>query len=135
MLDKIKESAKSIGTLLTGVITALIAAGVDGDAARYLALAAAVIGAVVVWSTPNKETDQQQRVRLAGEEALREDDGLTYEQAGGNDFPTSPDDQHSGTPETTQLYESGEAPGFDVGEASVTQLPVSGNDNDTRYPA
>lgn len=128
MLDKIKEAAKSVGTLLSGIIVAVLAIGIDDpNWARGLAIAAAVVGAIVVWATPNKETDAQRLIREAGEQAL---DTRTYKEVGGGEYPERTDvlaEDHTSFPEAGTLYEPGEK----EGERFGASLPVSGNEN---YP-
>lgn len=54
-MKKVKESAKAVASLVSGVCVAVIAVGVDSDTGKALAIVAAVAGAVVVWAVPNKK--------------------------------------------------------------------------------
>lgn len=138
-MQKIKEGAKSLLTLLSGIIVSVLAFGVDEPLARYVALAGVIIGAIIVWLTPNAETDEQQRVRLAGEDALLKQQDMenqSYEELGGQDFPTE-QDPDAEFPNSETLYQPGEVEGERFGEVDPDDLPeakpfdagvVSGND-------
>ncbi|MBC7630409.1 hypothetical protein [Aeromicrobium sp.] len=132
-LAKAKEIAKSLSTLLSGIIIAVLAFGVDEPAAKYLAIAAVILGAVITWATPNAETPVQQDARLAGEDALIRTDGLSYEGAGGGAYESDPTDAMTGTPETTVLYESGDPEGAVSGN-SVGAAPLEEDLPDAARP-
>jgi hypothetical protein len=70
--EHILQRAKAYATLVSGIIVAVLAIGVDEPLARWLAIAAAVAGALVTYQVPNAETTEQREKREAVEQAAEE---------------------------------------------------------------
>lgn len=57
-MDKFKENAKAIATLVGGIAVALTANGTSGQSKEFWTIVAVVASAVVTWAVPNKPADQ-----------------------------------------------------------------------------
>lgn len=87
---------KAIATLVGSVVTGLLGIyGADTEVGKVLTIIAIVATAIVTWVVPNAlvvptVTDEGEVVGYEGEDAT--DDGYTYEESGGQPFPTDADE-------------------------------------------
>lgn len=133
LIDVIPPAHRRLVYALLGLLAFLwgIWQATDGDWGAFVAaIIGALVSALATANTPAAVLDP------AGGDA-EPDDGLSYEDAGGQVYPSDPADALSPTPENSRLYESGEPPAYDVTDpGNYTQTApeddVSGNPYDKR---
>ncbi len=54
-MNKFKENAKAIATLVGGIAVAFTVNGTSGDAEKWLTIVAVIASSVVTWAVPNAE--------------------------------------------------------------------------------